>query len=137
MGTSSAIVEKTENGYRGIYCHFDGYPDWNGRILQEHYRDRDKVRRLIDLGDLSGLGERVEPLGEHSYANREEGTTLAYGRDRGEEGCEPRDGVTLKDVTDRIEHEYVYLFDGESWTVDGKLLEDVLRKIDEKKKNDD
>lgn len=38
MGTRSAIVLKREDGkYQGIYCHWDGYPSNNGKILFENY----------------------------------------------------------------------------------------------------
>ena len=98
MSTRSAIIEKTETGYRGIYCHNDGYLSYNGRILFDHYQDAAKVSALIDLGDISSLGERVAPIGEHSfdYSKREEGTTVAYSRDRGEEGTEAVSGQLLK-----------------------------------------
>ncbi len=121
MSTRSAIIEKTETGYRGIYCHNDGYLSYNGRILFDHYQDAAKVSALIDLGDISSLGERVAPIGEHSfdYSKREEGTTVAYSRDRGEEGTEAVSGATVEDVASNIGHDgYVYVFDPASgWTV--------------------
>jgi len=39
-----------------IYCHWDGYPSWNGRILLENYTDEQSVRKLMELGDMSILG---------------------------------------------------------------------------------
>ena len=129
MSTHSAIVEKTENGYRGIYCHWDGYPEHNGKILQEHYRDPDKVKQLIDLGDISALGERVDPVGEHSYDKPEKGTTIAYHRDRGEDKLEPDEGKCLTEVTNKIDHEFVYVFEDGKWTVNGDSLEEKLKHI--------
>lgn len=119
MGTRSAIIEKTENGYRGIYCHWDGYLSHNGVILQEHYQDSDKVSSLIDLGSISSLEERVVPLGPHSFDEREKETTVAYHRDRGEDYEEPVKGSTIEEVESGIDHNgYVYVFTkGKGWSV--------------------
>ena len=138
MGTRSAIIEKTDTGYRGIYCHWDGYLENNGKILNEHYQDAAKVSSLIDLGDISSLGERVNPLGKHSFDDREDGTTSAYMRDRGEADCEPKIG-TLEGVIDAIDDDgYVYIFHDGTWYVrEGDdpeiLLSDALVKLEKEK----
>ena len=59
MGTRSAIAMKTEDGIRSIYCHWDGYVDHNGRILKEFYSTDEKVKALLDLGDLSSLRQEI------------------------------------------------------------------------------
>lgn len=129
MSTRSAIIHKTETGYAGIYCHFDGYIDGVGKTLQEHYQDAGKVARLIALGDISSLDERVEPIGAHSYDNKEQGTTAAYIRDRGETGCETKTGATVKEVADEIGHNgYVYVFESGSWKVNGTPLAEAVAK---------
>lgn len=83
MGTRSLIGKVQDDGsILAVYCHWDGYPSNNGRILLEHYQDPRKVDQLIDLGNLSSLGEN---LGEkHDFDNRPEGVCTFYGRDRGE-----------------------------------------------------
>lgn len=111
MGTPAAIIEKTENGYRGISCNYDGYPAHTGKILKTHYKDPLKVKSLIDLGEISSLGERVNPIGTHSYKDSEEGTTVAYHRDRGESYFPPYEYPTLKEVKHKIGASYTYLFD--------------------------
>ncbi len=86
MSTRAGIGIR-ENGYiRLIYCHFDGYPEHLGVILNAHYTYVTKVRKLIALGDISVLGERVEPIDptNHTFNRPEPGTTVAYHRDRGE-----------------------------------------------------
>jgi len=122
MSTSAAIIEKTETGYRGIYCNFDGYPAGVGKILKEHYQDPVKVSELIDLGEISSLGKRVDPIAEHSWKNPEQGTTVAYHRDRGEKlilakGCE-----TYKEVVHAIGANYSYLFEDSIWKLNDKSL---------------
>ncbi len=58
MGTRSRIGKLNDDGtVTSIYCHWDGYPSWTGRILLEHWNDHQRVDQLLSLGDLSGLGE--------------------------------------------------------------------------------
>lgn len=143
MSTRSYIVieKKRESGekfYEGVYCHSDGYPSYNGKILFENYKDRAKVEKLISLGDLSSLGERIEPTEgsghNFEYSQREPGVCVFYNRDRGETGVEAKE-VTLEELAGDIwiEYTYIYTLDGE-WKVFayGHLdkmskLEDVLK----------
>ena len=73
MSTRSRIaIEKQDGTVESIYCHFDGYLSHNGEILQEHYSTKEKMEKLIELGDISQLGDTLEE-------------TVAYHRDRGED----------------------------------------------------
>lgn len=61
MSTRSYIlIETKEKKYKGIYCHCDGYLEYNGLILNDCYKDREKVENLINLGDLSSLHSKLE-----------------------------------------------------------------------------
>jgi hypothetical protein len=54
MATRSRIGIELKNGsVLSVYHHWDGYPEWLGRILKTHYNDRQKVAELIDGGDMS------------------------------------------------------------------------------------
>lgn len=65
MSTRSNIIMQDADGTcRTIYCHNDGHPDGVGRMLAEHYADPEDIRRLIDLGDISWLGETPEDPGD-------------------------------------------------------------------------
>jgi len=56
MATRSLIaIKHKDNTYSGVYCHWDGYVEHNGKILKEDYQDRAKVVELIDGGDISSL----------------------------------------------------------------------------------
>jgi len=126
MGTRSAIVKKTKDGYTGIYCHWDGYPSWNGKILQEHYNTEDKVEELIALGDLSGLRENVAPKGaDHTYDTPEDGVTIAYHRDRGRDFNQSV-GSTVEEVVSKIDNEYAYVFENGEWTCNGMPLAEAI-----------
>ena len=58
MGTRSRIGVMHGNNVKSIYCHWDGYLDFNGRILQEHY-DSVKANHLVALGDMSSLRANI------------------------------------------------------------------------------
>ena len=57
MSTPSIIAIQNNNGeYDAIYCHADGFLTCVGRTLNNRYQDKTKIRKLINLGDLSWLG---------------------------------------------------------------------------------
>lgn len=85
MATRSTIaLEFADGTIQQIYCHWDGYLDNNGRILQEHYKDPFKVRELIDHGSISSLGNGIGEKHDFNTASSYSDTTF-YARDRGEE----------------------------------------------------
>ncbi len=159
MATRSRIGIVNDDGtVSSIYCHWDGYPEGNGKRLVEHYTDRNKVRGLIDLGSISSLGERVspeDPLGgfedgkaksilerlnpkeDHSFDNPAQGVTVAYGRDRGESD-EPRIRIdkSADDFYKSDVEEYGYLFtEGGEWVVcyttydEGKVVVQPVNEV--------
>jgi len=87
MATRSRIaIEHPDGSIESIYCHWDGYPENNGVLLREYYRDREKVEKLIALGDISYLEREVDPDPDedHTFVNPQTGVVVAYRRDRGE-----------------------------------------------------
>ena len=65
MGTRSNIAYQKENGeVVAMYCHYDGYPEYNGRILQQHYSTEEKARALVDNGYQSGLKPTILEMNE-------------------------------------------------------------------------
>lgn len=118
MATRSNIVIKNpDDTFSGIYCHWDGYPEHNGRILLDHYSDIEKVRQLISLGDLSSLQPILVPSAErsHTYENPVKGVCIFYGRDRGEEDVEARHFKSMRDVLKFCSNSYAYLFQDGKW----------------------
>lgn len=122
MATRSTIaIETTDsNGNRivkSIYCHWDGYPENNGKMLQECYTDREKVEALIELGAISSLGSSIDPDGPHSFNSPQPGVTVAYHRDRGEKKQSSIHASVPAFFKSDIE-EYGYLFTEEGeWLV--------------------
>ena len=108
MATRSVIAKLNDNGLEAIYCHYDGYLSNNGKILDQHYTDEDKVNDLIRKGDISSLKDTIED-------------TIFYHRDRGEKY---RHAEQLKDENDLLTHafeecdaEVVYMYAFGSWYV--------------------
>ena len=144
MSTNSIIAKQYENGtIKSIYCHWDGYFEYNGRILDESYGYSFKVDDLIELGEISSLGKTLYPspvvkkfgfdfLGNDEFRKlsekeRDEYTdesygmlyTTAYGRDRGEKGVECVTHTSLDDFNEFCKREefieFVYLFKNGEW----------------------
>ena len=117
MATRSNIgIVNLDKSITGIYCHFDGYPEYVGKMLLNHYNNDDIVNGLMNLGDLSILSENMNPTGPHSFNNPQKGVCVAYGRDRGEGGTNSR---TFEDLGE-YEHfgsgvDYQYLFEDGKW----------------------
>ena len=121
MATRSYIGKRLPNGdIKAIYCHWDGYPEHNGRILVEHYKDSAKVEKLIKLGALSILGEEIGR--KQDFNKPTKGWCLAYGRDRGEK----QSAITVSELSELMGGvDYVYIWDGAAWHCyeDGQLID--------------
>jgi hypothetical protein len=108
MGTRSAIGYKMDTSkVRAKYCHWDGYLENNGMILQENYLEARKVAQLVEFGDQSTLAAELADC-------------QFYMRDKGEQDLEAQD---FADVTEFVEYfresncEFFYLFTRNGWIV--------------------
>ena len=83
MATRSTIAIELPNGkIKSVYCHWDGYLSYNGKILQEHYTDAKKVAKLISKGAISSLAPEIGR--KHKFSDNNKGMCTFYARDRGE-----------------------------------------------------
>lgn len=121
MSTRSEICIVDKNGkVRGIYCHFDGYLSGVGKTLKNYYKDEKTVNKLIDLGDISTLGKKIDPdpSKEHNFDNRQKDVTTAYHRDRGEplsiDKAKSLDEL-IRDIISNSTIEYLYIFKNGKW----------------------
>ena len=111
MATRSRIgIELSDGSVLSVYCHWDGYPEFNGVKLVEHFNSRDAVTELIDGGDISALwtnaGWNNETLPE---------TGPLYFSSRGE-NCPPRLDADLCEYLLAVNaEEYHYLFRNGKW----------------------
>ena len=122
MGTSSTISIQNDNGsVTGIYCHWDGYLENNGRILVESFNTEEKIRELLALGNLSCL---TSEIGEkHDFNKSNPAWCVAYGRDRGDKDQGAKTVGTIGLYLQRHGQEYNYYFSKGKWevVVDGKV----------------
>ena len=119
MATRSAIgMVEYDGSVTSIYCHWDGYPENNGRLLRKHWNDVYLIEQLMSLGDLSVLGKE---LGEKQDFDQptDRSWCLAYGRDRGQPGAVAKSYVNaeafIKNATNDYGTDYIYLFQDDMW----------------------
>ena len=79
-------IEEPNGKVTAVYGHYDGYPQWVGKILKSSYSNSSKVKLLIKLGKhgISTLDKSMKGGKDHSFDNPKKGETVFYGRDRGE-----------------------------------------------------
>ena len=139
MSTRSEIgILNKDNTVTSIYCHWDGYPEYNGVILSKYYRNKKIVRKLIKKGNLSSLHKNIKPdkNSEHSFENPQENVCIYYHRDRGDnwEDVKPRIYKNIKTWKNEIKQgwqEYLYLFINGKWYFSSTY--DEIKLIDLKK----
>jgi hypothetical protein len=126
MSTRSRIgIELSDGSILSAYHHWDGYPEWLGRILKTHYNSKELAAELIDGGDMSSCwtderwstetiqlnpyvqlansNEKVEKYGPQYYSQRGD-------------NCPPRLDADLCEylLPDNSE-EYAYVFRSGEW----------------------
>jgi hypothetical protein len=109
MATRSRIgLQLADGSVLSVYSHWDGYPEFNGVKLVEHFNSYEKAAELIDGGDISCLwtnsgwnNETLPTTGPQYYSSRGDVT-------------EPRLDETLDEYLGNGE-EYAYLFANGEW----------------------
>ena len=103
MGTRSRVAVMHGDVCKSVYCHYDGYLDYTGRILLSHY-DSSAANALIARGDNSGVKETVEEMNFYS--------------DRGEEDVSWQVAHTFEEFLEQVEScwgEYYYVMKDGVW----------------------
>ena len=112
MATRSRIgIELSDGSILSAYHHWDGYPEWLGRVLKTHYNAKSLVEELIDGGDMSSCwtDERWNDTGVKGVYGPQ------YYAQRGED-VPPRLDATLKEyLSEGTREEYHYLFRNGEW----------------------
>lgn len=109
MSTRCRIGLQKPNGkIESVVCYKDGYPEYVGEMLAEHYSDIETITRLIAGGDIFGLEKTTE-------------TTIYEHRDRGVEWDEAKPVIynglgNYLNATDEMD--YIYIFINGRWAVD-------------------
>lgn len=127
MGTRSRIgIQLKDDSILSVYCHYDGYPEFNGRVLRDEYDTVEKVKELIDGGDMSCVwtnagwnNETLPKMGPLYYTMRNESL----------ESNAPRYDESIFDFLDKKNNEeYAYI-----WTVNNKWVCTKMNQFDDDK----
>jgi len=133
MATRARIGLQVGNAIVSVYHHWDGYPQWLGRILNTHYTTKSQVIDLIDGGDMSvcwtkerWTGNELAPYVKEIKESEEYGPQ--YYAQRGDD-CPPRLDESITEFINNGE-EYGYIFkDGEWFCYDTKSWSDTFAQI--------
>ena len=111
MATRSRIgIELKDGSILSAYHHWDGYPEWLGRMLKTNYNSRDLASELIDGGDMSSCwSDKV--WGKDRTDDQKYGPE--YYSQRGED-CPPRYDETREEFLSYGE-EFSYIFTSAGW----------------------
>lgn len=105
MGTSSMIGYIKEDGtVAATYCHYDGYVEYNGRLLFDSFNTSEKAKEVAETGYLSGLKADLE-VSKSESVHKEAPTVFDT----------PKTFIDTGDYTHGAQ--YLYLFDGEDWLI--------------------
>ena len=111
MATRSRIgIQLSDDSILSVYHHWDGYPQWLGRILNTHYNSREQAAQLIDGGDMSSCWNDTV-WGKDRTDGQKYGPE--YYSQRGED-CPPRYDETREEFLSNGE-EYSYIFTSAGW----------------------
>jgi hypothetical protein len=127
MATRSTIAKVERDGsVTSIYCHWDGYPANNGKLLLENYQDEQVVNDLLAGGSLSSLGKVIgekHPFdwrSDDAEAEKKYGAMcLYYHRDRDEswDRTQPSEHASLAEFLATDREEFTYLWTPEGWLI--------------------
>jgi hypothetical protein len=109
MATRSRIgIQLADQSVLSVYHHWDGYPEWLGRILRTHYNSKELATELIDGGDMSSCWTTSR---WDTRLNEEYGPE--YYSQRGEDRPPVLDASLEEYLSDGEEFAYLYTLEGE------------------------
>ena len=115
MSTRSRIgLELPDGSILSAYSHWDGYPEWMGRILKTHYNTKEKVAELIDGGDMSSPWTNERWSNDLLDRHREEYGPNHYAY-RGEDSPPRLDSDLCEYLLPDNSEEYAYVFRNGEW----------------------
>lgn len=105
MGTRSRVAVMHGDVCKSVYCHYDGYLEYTGTILNKHY-DSVKANQLVATGDNSGVQPTIEEMN--------------FYKDRGEDNVGYQVAHTFQEFLEQVEGcgaEYYYVMRDGVWYV--------------------
>ena len=134
MATRARIGLKLEDGsIISAYHHWDGYPEWLGVTLKEHYNTKEDIAKLIDGGNMSSCYSDNQYDEEKQEFVKNDPKPDYYGGD--DERPRLSRNLTQFAFDSKSGEEYLYLFiDGEwnGFSLDHKYSEEDWEILDTK-----
>ena len=142
MSTGSAIGLKGRNGtVVAIRCHFEGYPSGVGLCLYRSYATEERVRALVELGEIYSIGPYLSKDELPKDANPDD-IVDAYCFDQNNQITHivvfPNKKRYTESALDELNADYLYLFEDGRWMVycglewdspsDWHELKDILKR---------
>ena len=134
MSTRSRIgILLPDDSILSVYHHWDGYPEWLGVTLEEHYNTKEKVSKLIDGGNMSSCYSDNEYDEEKQEFVKNDPRPVYYGGD--DERPRLSRNFTQFAFDSKSGEEYLYLFVDNEWngfSLDHKYSEEDWEILDTK-----
>jgi hypothetical protein len=103
MGTRSRVGVMHGTTCKSVYCHYDGYLEYTGKLLLDHYNSA-TANQLIARGDNSGVQKSLEDMNFYS--------------DRGETDVSWQVAHTFEEFLEQVDNcggEYYYIMRDGEW----------------------
>ena len=134
MATRARIGLKLEDGsIISAYHHWDGYPEWLGVTLKEHYNTKEDIAKLIDGGNMSSCYSDNEYDYEKQTFVKQDPKPNYYGGDS--ERPRLSKNFTQFAFDSKSGEEFLYLFVDNEWngfSLDHKYSEEDWEILDTK-----
>ena len=126
MATRARIGLKLDDGsIISAYHHWDGYPEWLGVTLKEHYNTKEDIAKLIDGGNMSSCYSDNQYDEEKQEFVKNDPKPEYYGGD--DERPRLSRNFTQFAFDSKSGEEYLYLFVDNEWngfSIDHKYYDD-------------
>ena len=106
---------------KSIYVHSDGYLEYTGKVLAQHY-DSVKAQYLVSQGDCSMLGKDIGEEIDFDSCMEYDTDNIAtqcrfYRRDRKETGVDFKVSMSFEELQTGVDADYVYIMKDGVWYV--------------------
>ncbi|KYM58532.1 hypothetical protein A2U09_07700 [Fusobacterium necrophorum subsp. funduliforme] len=115
MSTKCLILKFERGKFQGITCQYDGYLENVGMKLLNGFNSNKKLNELIELGNISSLGNGIED-------------TVSYGED----GYVFSHIREIEEFTGNPDYVYVRFLDGWYFTNNARKCRSTLEKLTKK-----
>ena len=134
MSTNARIGIKLEDGsILSAYHHWDGYPEWLGVTLKEHYNTKEDIAKLIEGGNMSSCYSDNQYDEKKQEFVKNDPKPEYYGGD--DERPRLSRNFTQFAFDSKSGEEYLYLFVDNEWngfSLDHKYSEEDWEILDTK-----